>query len=123
MLHISCCLSVLFLLTFIQKDSTNDNLMNSLVYAQIFNDERDLILAKWNQLQAFYGTGKIFYQNMVIDVQEDNRLTRFKVFVECFISEGNTGFASTEPYLIYWPTHGFLVTNSDQGLFLIQYLS
>ncbi len=53
--------------------------MNALVYAQIFNDERDLILARWNQLQAFYGSGKVFYQNMVIDVKEDNRLTRFKV--------------------------------------------
>ena len=52
--------------------------MNSLVNAQVFNDERDLILAKWNQLQAFYGTGKIFYQNMSIDVTKDNRLTRFK---------------------------------------------
>ena len=55
-----------------------DHLMNSLVNAQVFNDERDLILAKWNQLQAFYGTGKIFYQNMSIDVTKDNRLTRFK---------------------------------------------
>jgi nuclear pore complex protein Nup54 len=55
-----------------------DHLMNSLVNAQVFNDERDLILAKWNQLQAFYGIGKIFYQNMSIDVTKDNRLTRFK---------------------------------------------
>lgn len=55
-----------------------DHLMNALVNAQVFNDERDLILAKWNQLQAFYGTGKIFYQNMSIDVTKDNRLTRFK---------------------------------------------
>ncbi len=60
-------------------DQNADNLMNALAYAQIFNDERDLILAKWNQLQAFYGMGKVFYQNIVIDVQEDNRLTRFKV--------------------------------------------
>lgn len=54
--------------------------MNALVYAQVFNDERDIILSKWNQLQAFYGTGKIFFQNQVIDVKEDNPLTRFKVF-------------------------------------------
>jgi nuclear pore complex protein Nup54 len=52
--------------------------MNALVNAQVFNDERDLILAKWNQLQAFYGIGKIFYQNISIDVTKDTRLTRFK---------------------------------------------
>jgi nuclear pore complex protein Nup54 len=77
-------------------DQAVDNLMNALVYAQIFNDERDLILAKWNQLQAFYGTGKVFYQNMVIDVQEDNRLTRFKVCRSFFIfcPECNLGLAS-----------------------------
>ncbi len=56
-----------------------DNLMNSLVSAQIFNDDRDLILAKWNQLQAFYGFGKIFYQNQTINASDDNQLTRFKV--------------------------------------------
>lgn len=55
-----------------------DHLMNALVSAQVFNDERDQILAKWNQLQAFYGTGKIFYQNMSIDATKDNRLNRFK---------------------------------------------
>ena len=53
--------------------------MNALVNAQVFNDERDLILAKWNQLQAFYGIGKIFYQNTAIDVNKDNKYTRFKV--------------------------------------------
>lgn len=55
-----------------------DRLTNALVYPQVFNDERDLVLAKWNQLQAFYGTGKIFYQNQAIDIKEDNPLTRFK---------------------------------------------
>ena len=55
-------------------------LMNSLVSAQIFNDDRDLIMAKWNQLQAFYGFGKIFYQNQAINITDENQLTRFKVF-------------------------------------------
>jgi hypothetical protein len=55
--------------------------MNSLVSAQIFNDDRDLILAKWNQLQAFYGFGKIYYQNQTINITDDNHLTRFKVIL------------------------------------------
>jgi nuclear pore complex protein Nup54 len=53
--------------------------MNALINAQVFNDERDAIIAKWNQLQAFYGFGKIFYQNTSLDVSKDNHLTRFKV--------------------------------------------
>ena len=56
-----------------------DLILNALVNPQVYNDERDLILSKWNQLQAFYGFGKIFYQNSGIDVNKDSRLTRFKV--------------------------------------------
>lgn len=55
-----------------------DLLANALVSAEVYNDERDLILAKWNQLQAFYGTGKVFYKNTAIDISKDNRLSRFK---------------------------------------------
>ena len=59
--------------------SEPDHFMNALIQPQVFNDERDNIIAKWNQLQAFYGNGKIFYQNSAIDVGKDNRFTRFKV--------------------------------------------
>ncbi|CAD5114281.1 DgyrCDS3424 [Dimorphilus gyrociliatus] len=48
---------------------------------QIFNDERDELIAKWNQMQAFFGTGKAFYgpggaNN--IDFGPDNPWCRFK---------------------------------------------
>ena len=52
--------------------------MTALVNPQVFNDERDAILAKWNQLQAFYGFGKMFYQNSSIEVNKENQLCRFK---------------------------------------------
>lgn len=55
-----------------------DILTNALANASVYNDERDLILAKWNQLQAFYGNGKVFYQNSAIDITKDCRLSRFK---------------------------------------------
>jgi len=50
----------------------------ALSNASVYNDERDLILAKWNQLQAFYGFGKVFYQNQSLDITKDSRLSRFK---------------------------------------------
>jgi hypothetical protein len=56
-----------------------DQLFNALVNPQVFNDERDAIIAKWNQLQAYYGTGKIFYQNSAADINKENQFNRFKV--------------------------------------------
>ena len=58
---------------------TDDLFTLALINPQAFNDERDTILSKWNQLQSFYGYGKIFYQNTAIDVNKDNKYTRFKV--------------------------------------------
>ena len=47
----------------------------------IFGDERDSVLAKWNQLQAFWGTGKGFYdqQGNTVAFGPDNPFCRFKV--------------------------------------------
>ncbi|ESO89471.1 hypothetical protein LOTGIDRAFT_192964 [Lottia gigantea] len=46
---------------------------------QIYGDERDAIIAKWNQLQAFWGTGKGLYnQNGVVEFKADNPFCRFK---------------------------------------------
>lgn len=59
--------------------SEQEVLLSSLVNPQVFNDERDGIIAKWNQLQAFSGTGKIFYQNSAVDVPKENIFSRFKV--------------------------------------------
>ncbi|KAK2149457.1 hypothetical protein LSH36_451g01007 [Paralvinella palmiformis] len=46
----------------------------------IFGDERDAIIAKWNQLQAFWGTGKGYYsqQGEFINFTADNPFCRFK---------------------------------------------
>lgn len=55
-----------------------DVLTAALSNANVYNDERDLILAKWNQLQAFFGFGKVFYQNQALDITRDSRLSRFK---------------------------------------------
>ena len=55
-----------------------DILSSAMASASVFNDERDLILAKWNQLQAFYGHGKLFYQNQSIDITKESRYSRFK---------------------------------------------
>nr|XP_020476817.1 nucleoporin p54 [Monopterus albus] len=46
----------------------------------LLGDERDSILAKWNQLQAFWGTGKGFYSNNnhPVDFTQENPFCRFK---------------------------------------------
>ena len=47
---------------------------------QIYGDERDGIIAKLNQLQACWGTGKGFYnQQGVVDFLPQNPFCRFKV--------------------------------------------
>lgn len=47
---------------------------------QIYGDERDGIIAKLNQLQACWGTGKGFYnQQGMVDFSPQNPFCRFKV--------------------------------------------
>ena len=47
---------------------------------QIYGDERDGIIAKLNQLQACWGTGKGFYnQQGPVDFSPQNPFCRFKV--------------------------------------------
>ena len=47
----------------------------------IFGDERDSVIAKWNQLQAFWGTGRGHYnsQGHFVDFTADNPFSFFKV--------------------------------------------
>lgn len=47
----------------------------------LLGDERDSILAKWNQLQAYWGTGKGYYtnNNPPVDFTQENPFCRFKV--------------------------------------------
>ncbi|KAJ3605031.1 hypothetical protein NHX12_027082 [Muraenolepis orangiensis] len=46
----------------------------------LLGDERDAILAKWNQLQAYWGTGKGYYSNSMppVDFTLENPFCRFK---------------------------------------------
>jgi len=47
---------------------------------QIFGDERDAIIAKWNQLQALWGSGKGYYnRNQCVEFKPDNPFCKFKV--------------------------------------------
>lgn len=53
---------------------------NSILKVSIFGDERDAVIAKWNYLQAQWGTGKSFYnQNAApFEIPSENYLCRFK---------------------------------------------
>lgn len=68
-----------FIYRYFPAHLAQDLLIYSLVNPQVFNDERDTILAKWNQLQAYSGVGKIFFQSSALDVPKENLLNRFKV--------------------------------------------
>lgn len=50
----------------------------------LLGDERDSILAKWNQLQAYWGTGKGYYSNNnpPVDFTQENPFCRFKVMAD-----------------------------------------
>lgn len=52
----------------------------ALSVPSIYGDERDNLLAKWNQLQAFWGTGSGFVnQNTTVNFSPENPFCRFKV--------------------------------------------
>lgn len=50
----------------------------------LLGDERDSILAKWNQLQAYWGTGKGYYSNNnpPVEFTQENPFCRFKVMAD-----------------------------------------
>jgi nuclear pore complex protein Nup54 len=48
----------------------------------VFGDERDAVLAKWNQLQAHWGKGKgYYYQQQFVEFKPDNVFCKFKVML------------------------------------------
>ena len=56
----------------------------ALTQPQIHGDERDGIIAKLNQLQAYWGTGKGFFsQQEAVDFTPENQFCRFKVYSAC----------------------------------------
>lgn len=52
----------------------------SIFNVSVFGDERDTTLARWNYLQAMWGTGKSFYSqnNPPVEIEPQNMLCRFK---------------------------------------------
>lgn len=52
----------------------------SIFNVSIYGDERDSIIAKWNYLQAMWGTGKSFYSQTAppVEITPQNYLCRFK---------------------------------------------
>ncbi|NWU90825.1 NUP54 protein, partial [Upupa epops] len=56
------------------------NTASALSAPTLLGDERDAILAKWNQLQAFWGAGKGYFNNNIAPVEftQENPFCRFK---------------------------------------------
>ena len=57
------------------------NMAMAVSLTNIYGDERDTILAKWNQIQAFWGSGKGYFnqQGDAVNFTPDNPFCRFKV--------------------------------------------
>ena len=69
-----------------QQQQTNSLalMVLALSHPQLHGDERDGIIAKLNQLQAYWGTGKGFYnQQSAVDLTPENPFCRFKVTGFC----------------------------------------
>ncbi|XP_076161866.1 nuclear pore complex protein Nup54 [Ptiloglossa arizonensis] len=58
----------------------SEALYNAVFNCQLYNDERDNIIARWNLLQSLWGTGKTYYSMNApaIDLTQENPLCRFK---------------------------------------------
>ncbi|XP_069832835.1 nucleoporin p54 [Dendropsophus ebraccatus] len=66
-----------------QNPNQSNQMMNTasaLSAPTLLGDERDAILAKWNQLQAFWGTGKGYFSNNIppVEFTQENYFCRFK---------------------------------------------
>ncbi|XP_063314760.1 nucleoporin p54 isoform X4 [Pelobates fuscus] len=67
----------------VQNNAQSNQLINTasaLSAPTLLGDERDAILAKWNQLQAFWGTGKGYFHNNIppVEFTQENPFCRFK---------------------------------------------
>lgn len=62
------------------QQTADEAFARSIFNVAIYGDERDTVIAKWNYLQAMWGTGKAFYaQNLPpVDITPQNYLCRFK---------------------------------------------
>lgn len=63
-----------------QQQTAEEAFAQSILNVSIFGDERDAVIAKWNYLQALWGSGKSFYnaQAPPLDITPENVLCRFK---------------------------------------------
>ncbi|XP_032675966.1 nuclear pore complex protein Nup54-like isoform X1 [Odontomachus brunneus] len=61
-------------------NSVSEALYNAVFNCQLYNDERDNTIARWNLLQALWGTGKAYYSVNAppIELTQENSLCRFK---------------------------------------------
>ncbi|XP_061071686.1 nucleoporin p54 isoform X2 [Conger conger] len=61
------------------------NTASALSAPTLLGDERDAILAKWNQLQAFWGTGKGYFNSNIppVEFTQENPFCRFKAVGYC----------------------------------------
>ncbi|XP_054271241.1 nuclear pore complex protein Nup54 [Macrosteles quadrilineatus] len=75
-----------------QQQNPLEAIYRSVFQCNIFNDERDQVLARWNLLQALWGVGKGWYDNSQppAEYTPENPLCRFK-------SVGYSRKPSTEP--------------------------
>lgn len=67
-------------------------LYNAVLNCNVYGDERDTTLARWNLLQALWGTGKAYYSQMAppIELTLQNPLCRFKAIgYSCMPSSDN----------------------------------
>lgn len=60
------------------QQSSVDAFFASLCQPLLFNDERDKIVARWNQLQAMWGTGVGYCSLGVAPYTPENTFARFK---------------------------------------------
>ncbi|PVD34818.1 hypothetical protein C0Q70_06096 [Pomacea canaliculata] len=63
-----------------QQENALANLAMAVSLPQIFGDERDAIIARWNQLQACWGSGKGYFNQSggFVEFKPDNPFCRFK---------------------------------------------
>lgn len=71
---------------FNQQGSQSSHLINTasaLSAPSVLSDERDSVLAKWNQLQAFWGTGRGYFNSSTppVEFSQENPFCRFKVLL------------------------------------------
>ncbi|KAG7188038.1 hypothetical protein KM043_013205 [Ampulex compressa] len=61
-------------------NTISEALYNAVFNCQLYNDERDNTIARWNLIQALWGTGKAYYSINAprIKLNQENPLCRFK---------------------------------------------